>query len=402
MNGFEWQDQRGVEGTGFVRAIRSRLTSRLPQLDTALDRVIRSGLEAELGNSSRHGHVCINLFPMVRRIVTRVNCFVFFGDELRQNEEFTAAALSFPQDVIIAAEFVRITPQFLRPFVASLVTGRHRAAKTLYRYLEPIVSKRLAKRNSTDEWERKQPADCMQWLIDTSPRKKPWSSARMVGEIIAIWLSSVHQLAMTATYAIEDLCLHSKYVEPVRKEVQQQMAQGLATPMAVETLPLLDSFLKESIRHTNLDAITCRRKALKDFVFKDGTAIQKDEWVCIPQRAMMHDAQRYSDPHSFDGLRFARANDALAKGQVTDAVPDKAQSSLTTSNIDWPIWGLGNTACPGRFYASLVLKLMMSQILCEWECSMPDTTSPRSLSWRSSVVPREGTQVMFRRAGTWA
>lgn len=32
MYGFEWQDQRGVEGTGFVRALRSRLTSQLPSL----------------------------------------------------------------------------------------------------------------------------------------------------------------------------------------------------------------------------------------------------------------------------------------------------------------------------------------------------------------------------------
>lgn len=30
MHGFEWKDQRGVEGTGFVRALRSLLTSHLP------------------------------------------------------------------------------------------------------------------------------------------------------------------------------------------------------------------------------------------------------------------------------------------------------------------------------------------------------------------------------------
>lgn len=38
--------------------------------------------------------------------------------------------------------------------------------------------------------------DCMQWLIDTSPRKNPWTPARMVGEIMAVWFGSVHQLAM--------------------------------------------------------------------------------------------------------------------------------------------------------------------------------------------------------------
>lgn len=47
MHGFEWQDQRGVEGTGFVRALRSRLTSHLPQFRPDLDRIVRRTLEDE-------------------------------------------------------------------------------------------------------------------------------------------------------------------------------------------------------------------------------------------------------------------------------------------------------------------------------------------------------------------
>lgn len=107
----------------------------------------------------------------MKTLVTRVNCFIFFGEELctrtplfcidgksphglttnytriAQNAEFTAAALEFPQAVIIAAEFLRITPGFLRPLVASMATNRHRAARMLHRYLVPIVEQRLAARD---------------------------------------------------------------------------------------------------------------------------------------------------------------------------------------------------------------------------------------------------------------
>lgn len=107
----------------------------------------------------------------MKRLVTKVNCFVFFGEELctnhcifiyvdeiarsltvydtniAQNAEFTAAALEFPQDVIFAAEFLSITPSFMRPLVASIATNRHRAAKTLYQHLVPIVEQRLAARD---------------------------------------------------------------------------------------------------------------------------------------------------------------------------------------------------------------------------------------------------------------
>lgn len=72
---------------------------------------------------------------MVKRMVVKINCFVFFGKNLSiqvpalsifrqlsnvmhstgQNTEFTTAALEFPQTVILAAECLRITPNLLRP-----------------------------------------------------------------------------------------------------------------------------------------------------------------------------------------------------------------------------------------------------------------------------------------------
>ena len=46
MQGFEWKDQRGLEGIGFVRALRSLMTAQLPMLLPSL----RSTLEKEVAN----------------------------------------------------------------------------------------------------------------------------------------------------------------------------------------------------------------------------------------------------------------------------------------------------------------------------------------------------------------
>ncbi|BCS13738.1 hypothetical protein ALUC_60294S [Aspergillus luchuensis] len=325
MSGFEWQDQRGIEGTGFVRALRSRLTAHLPGMLPDLKRMVEAAIMEELSTPETDG---------------MVNCFVFFGEQLAQNPEFTAAALEFPQTVIFASEILRITPSFLRHSVASLVTERHRAVKTLVRYLEPVVNQRLAMRavGSTENV----PVDCMQWLIETSPRKTQWTTARMVGEIIAVWFGSVHQLAMTATYAIEDLCLHEEYVHPLREEINRIAPEGLCPELAA--MPLLDSFLRETVRCTNSDAITVRRKALTPFTFSDGVRVDQGDWVCIPQRAMMRDPARYSHAQQFDGFRFARANKLLALNEGCADVPEGAPLQLTDVDVDWPIWGLGNTA----------------------------------------------------------
>ncbi|KAM0092476.1 hypothetical protein ACP6JD_004039 [Aspergillus fumigatus] len=80
MFGFEWHNQRGVEGTGFVRALRSRLTAHLPILMPELQRIVETAIADEL-----------------------------------------------------------VAP-------GSDVTRQHYAVRTLFRYLKPIVEKRLAAR----------------------------------------------------------------------------------------------------------------------------------------------------------------------------------------------------------------------------------------------------------------
>jgi hypothetical protein len=48
MQGFEWKEQRGVEGTGFVRALRTLLTSHLPCVLPNISVAIDDQLNREL------------------------------------------------------------------------------------------------------------------------------------------------------------------------------------------------------------------------------------------------------------------------------------------------------------------------------------------------------------------
>lgn len=48
MYGFEWKDQRGIEGTGFARALRSLLTAHLPSLLPGLSSNIAESVNSEV------------------------------------------------------------------------------------------------------------------------------------------------------------------------------------------------------------------------------------------------------------------------------------------------------------------------------------------------------------------
>lgn len=46
------------------------------------------------------------------------------------------------------------------------------------------------------------------------------------------------------------------------------------------------------------------RKVLSPFKFANGAVVAANNWIAVPQQAMMQDERNYSNPSSFDGFRF--------------------------------------------------------------------------------------------------
>lgn len=51
---------------------------------------------------------------------------------------------------------------------------------------------------------------------------------------------------------------------------------------------------------------------------------------------------------------------------------------------------------PGRFYVAVVIKLILVHILRYYDCELVDPTLSRSLTWRSTIIPREQTLISFK------
>jgi hypothetical protein len=61
MHGFEWKDQRGIEGTGFVRALRILMTQNLDYFIPKISSTIEEQLENEIGKNSVKGKVVVQI-----------------------------------------------------------------------------------------------------------------------------------------------------------------------------------------------------------------------------------------------------------------------------------------------------------------------------------------------------
>ncbi|VUC22501.1 unnamed protein product [Clonostachys rosea] len=399
MHGFSWFDQRGTEGIGFERALRTLLTNHLPFIIPELGRVVRihfSELQQQqpLVNGERQTRV----YPMMKKLVVLANAYSFLGDELYKNEAFRAAALTFVDQTIYGAEFMRILPNALKPIAGAIMERYFHCDQKVFDALLPHVEQRLQERDM-----RKKGSDipvrndCIEWIIETSPKKNPWSAQRVVWEILAIWFGSVHSLSITASNAIFNLCQHPEYVAPLRAELDSDYADFLGTG---DGLPLLDSFLKESARLSPVETMSTRRAALKPYTFSDGTQLGEGDWAVTPVFAIMRDSRHYPNPLEFSGFRFV--DPAILEKTF---IPLDAQGSMQPepSNFDtldhtYKIWGTGRMACmnsPGRVYASAALKVIIGEIIIKYKCKLLDPEARTYMTWRSTMLPKSSTTVVF-------
>ncbi|XP_014561396.1 hypothetical protein COCVIDRAFT_33745 [Bipolaris victoriae FI3] len=396
MHGFNHFDARGTEEAGFIRALRTLLINNLPKILPDLNYIIRTRFQ-ELHAE----HPVIDdkkqsaILPMILKLVVLANALVFFGKDLAKDEQFMVHALAYIEETMICAEVLRLVPSFLKPIIGNIIARRLKSHTVIYNMMLPIVQERCLERDAA-KLGQKAPeyVDCIQWLMDTSPKNALKTPERIVHELMAIWFGSVHPVAVTVTVAIEDLCLHPEYVEPLRAECTAQYADFERTGTG---LALLDSFIKESARITPVESQSTRRSALEPFTLKDGTHVDVGDWICTPAHAVMMNPVDYPKPDTFSGFRFANPElvKSLENGDSLSNILQKQPTKLTDVGITYHVWGTGRTTCPGRFYASVLMKTILGQILLNYNFELMNPKAKRVFSWRSAIVPNPSTKVVF-------
>ncbi|RYP36696.1 hypothetical protein DL767_003258 [Monosporascus sp. MG133] len=339
MHGFSWYDLRGTEGLGFERALRTLLTSHLPEILPDLSRLVKVHFEQlQSEGPSQKSTPQSRVFHLMKQLIVITNGYAFFGKEL--------------YETLYVAEILRLLPSSVVSIVGRITGACFQSDKKIFNMLLPVVEQRLEERNM-NALGHKTPkhVDCIQWIMETSPRENPWSAERIIWELMALWFGSVHSLSITSTFAIHEISRRPEYVKPLRDEIESQYAKFELTGQG---LPLLDSFLKESARLTPYESMSTRRAALRPFELSDGTKVGVGDWTCTPLQAINHSPEHYPDPDTFNGFRFV-SNELLDQMSMdTDKGSlQPAPSALAEVSSKWQFWGTGRMAWYAEIEASL-------------------------------------------------
>jgi cytochrome P450 len=139
-----------------------------------------------------------------------------------------------------------------------------------------------------------------------------------------------------------------------------------------------------------LAAVTPNRYAYESVTFKDGLTIPKGALVGFVSIHNQIDPEIAPDPDAFDPMRSYRKRYSS---------PDERDKHLAgqTSKENFS-FGYGQQACPGRNYAVNVIKLVLSQMLVDYEFKyVAGNTKPTKYHLLEFIIPDPTAKVMMRK-----
>ncbi|KAM5449476.1 putative ent-kaurene monooxygenase [Microsporum audouinii] len=381
-----------------TRVLQTRLTPALGVIFPDMKDELRFALEAETPECEEpEKWIPVSINKIMLRVFARVSARIFVGGANCRNEEWISTSIQYTENIFRTVMTLRMLPHYLHPLIAPALPSYWRIRSNLAaakRFIGPIVRERREAQVQQGK-EYKKNEDALQWMMDGANEKE--SNPDFIAHVqLLLALASIHTSSMASSHAMYDICAHPEYIEPLREEmISAQREDGGWHKTTVTKLRKLDSFLKESQRMNPPSQLAFNRVVLSTLKLSDGTVLPAGTHFNIASDAMMRDPANLpsgGDPDIFDGFRYER----LRNDPVHPENANRFQFAMTDSkNLHF---GHGRYACPGRFFASNEIKMVIAELLLRYEFKYPEGQGrPRTLSADENLYPDPSARVLMRR-----
>ncbi|KAH9874985.1 hypothetical protein J1614_004473 [Plenodomus biglobosus] len=374
-----------------IHSIKADLTPALPRLNPIICEEVDASLREYMPPCPDWTELRIN--KILVDIITKVSGRIFVGPELSEDPAYLEAASNYTIDLMMAVNRVKQMRPWLRPILAHRTQEirqlREREVQA-QRYFNPLINERIQARKTDSNWQA--PDDMLQWMLNRMTDKVPL--AEIAQAQLGLTFAAIHTTTMTATNIVFSLAVTPEYIEPLREEIRNAMADndGKITTRTLQQLVKLDSYMKEVFRFYPPGVTTFSRRVLKGITLSNGQYIPPGVVVETPLQAIHLDPAHYPNSEVFDGFRHHKLR---AGGSATD----HARNQFVTTNEINLGFGYGRHACPGRFFATNEIKMIVSRLLLEYDFKMPDGSLNRyaQIEIGTSNSPDASKSLMFKR-----
>jgi len=375
----------------FVKSVRMGLTQTLGRATEILDEETQLFLAEKYPYSEewKETHLDQDAAQMIARLSTAI-----FMPALARNEEWLKIAVDYTIHFFTGAYVLRMIPPPLRPIVHWFLPFTRQLRKDVAAARRLIMAEVKRRKNEESEALKagipyEKPIDALQW-VETTVESTGLPCDPVYGQL-NYTLGAVHTTSVTLTNTIYDLLARPEYIDLLLEEIKTESEGERWTKGSLSKLKLMDSFMKESTRLTPVTMLPFNRVAEETFTLSDGTTIPKGATLGLPTLAS-NDPAFYPDPLTFDGYRFLKLS--KEPGGATK------NTFVSTSN-EHIIFGHGKHACPGRFFASNEIKIILIHLLSNYELKFQEKDGkkgvrPKSMEIGADLVPNPETTILIR------
>lgn len=285
---------------------------------------------------------------------------------------------------------MRLFPVWCHPLLAytlpSIWTG-HSYIRRAQKLLVPeiIRRKKLMASGILDEGSKD---TLLSWMMECAEGSEtdPLHLAHLE---IVISLAAIHTSQMNAVHVLYDLAAHPEYIDEIREEIRHAACdEGGWQKTSYAKLRKLDSFMKESQRFNPPSMLSYHRVIQQNHVLSDGTFLPNGSHICMPVNAIQNDPEVTPNPETFDGLRYYKYRQKQGEGHLH-------QFATTEKNL--LNFGHGKYACPGRFFASLEIKVILVRLIMNYDLKLTAHQGrPANLKAHEFLFPNPDGELLIR------
>lgn len=244
--------------------------------------------------------------------------------------------------------------------------------------------------------------DLLYWLVQSARSMqdtREWSTIMIAKRFSVVLFASLHTTTWTMTNLFLDLVSADRsfnLLETLRDESHKiaTVNQGRWSKADVASLLHADSALRESMRLRTMTPWAMHRVVASKggVTLPNGVHVPQHTSIMVSAHEIMRDDDNYPNGAQFNPFRFSygryQAQPNKSKQQVDSTADKKPQGAVLASpvraqsldavTVDTTFlpFGSGKHACPGRFFVSQQIKLVLVHVLSSYEIALMDERPP--------------------------
>ncbi|KAI9370250.1 cytochrome P450 [Aspergillus egyptiacus] len=353
---------------GMRKIFSKELARALPQLYAVILEASVEAIDTALGSDPEWR--LKKILDVITRIVAETSYRVILGPELSRDKRLVTDATSYNFLFGVTGILVgQVAPWPLKQLVGMVVgLPLKYYFFRLKRRLVPVFEERLrAHRSGAATRSKSIVPDGLAWTFNVVIDSE-YGSTATASEIADFFIQSVIPItnfpSIVGTNFMQDLLAADadyNLQETLRAEAHSFFNSDCSHPKSpTNHLQTTESALRETLRtHPLVIYSVCREVMPKQGVIApDGTHLPQGSWVCVSSMDIHHDEDLYSHPTAYNPYRFIH---------ISEAGKPVLKEMLSTPSPSFLAFSFGDHVCPGRVYASQMMKVIVAYMLANYE-----------------------------------